>query len=129
MKTKRLMTCESPIEANIIKGRLENEGIRCFVTNENFSNLMPHYNRILGSGAELMIDQDDYKKAVEILELNSRKEIVCPNCNSKNIKMSLGKNWFKKAVVIVISLFSSVPFNNINSTYMCKDCNIEFKNR
>lgn len=122
------MTCESPIEANIIKGRLENEGIRCFVTNENFSNLMPHYNRILGSGAEIMIDKDDYTKASEILELNSTKEVYCPNCNSNNIKISLGKNWFKKLVIIMISLFSSVPFNNINSTYWCKDCKSEFKN-
>lgn len=122
------MTCESPIEANIIKGRLENEGIRCFVTNENFSNLMPHYNRILGSGAEIMIDKDDYTKASEILELNSTKEVYCPNCNSNNIKINLGKNWIKKLVIIMISLFSSVPFNNINSTYWCKDCKSEFKN-
>ena len=129
MKTIRLMTCESPIEANIIKGRLENEGIRCFVTNENFSNLMPHYNRILGSGADLMINKEDYEKAAKILDLNSSKDVVCPNCNSSNIKISLGNNWFKKAIVIVISLFYSVPFNNINSIYLCKDCKTEFKNK
>ncbi len=123
------MTFESPIEANIVKGRLENEGIPCFVTNENFSNLMPHYNRILDSGVQLMIRQTDYQKAVEILELNKEKELLCPNCNSKNVGISLGKNWFKKIVVIFVSLLSVIPFNNISGNYLCKDCKSEFKNK
>ena len=123
------MTCESPIEANILKGRLENEGIPCFVTNENFSSLMPHFNRIFDSGAQLMIRQSDFQRAVEILELDIEKQLICPNCKSKNIKIYLGKNWFRKTLVILISLFSTVPFNNINSTYLCKDCTTEFKNK
>ncbi|MBR8534211.1 DUF2007 domain-containing protein [Carboxylicivirga sediminis] len=128
MKTIRLMTFESPVEANLVKGRLENEGIPCFVTNEHFSNLMPHYNRIMDSGVQLMIREIDYQKAVELLELNVEKELVCPQCHSTSIKMSLGKNWFKKLVLISVSLFSGVPFNNINVNYLCKNCQTEFKN-
>ncbi len=120
------MTCESAIEANIIKGRLENEGIFCFVANENFSNLMPNYNRVLDSGAQIIINQADYQKASELLKLNIEKEIICPNCQSKNINISLGKHWLKKIFFILISLFSSVPFNNINNIYYCKDCKTEF---
>ncbi len=122
------MTFDSPIEAHLVKGRLENEGIPCFVTNENFSNLMPHYNRILDSGVQLMIRETDYNKAVTLLELNKEKELVCPHCNSTNIKIFLGKNWPQKVVVIIVSLFSFVPFNNINATYLCKDCRTEFMN-
>lgn len=127
-KTVRLMTCESPVEANLIKGRLENEGIRCFITNENFSGLMPNYNNIMGAGAEIIIDKRDYEKAQELLELNKKRDLLCPHCKSSNVRMSLGKNWFRKLVVIVISLFSAVPFNNINSGYYCKDCGREFRN-
>ncbi len=126
MKTVRLITCETSIQANIIKGRLENEGIPCFITNENFSNLMPNYNRILDSGPHIMVDQNSYQKAIELLELNVTKELICPNCQSKNIKVSLGKNWLKKSFTIIISLFCSIPFNNINHVYCCKDCNTEF---
>ncbi len=122
------MTFDSPIEAHLVKGRLENEGIPCFVTNENFSNLMPHYNRILDSGVQLMIRETDYNKAVTLLELNKEKELVCPHCNSTNIKIFLGKNWPQKVVVIIVSLFSFVPFNNINATYLCRDCRTEFMN-
>lgn len=122
------MTFESPVEANLVKGRLENEGIPCFVTNEHFSTLMPHYNRILNSGIQLMIREADYERAVLLLELNKESMLVCPNCHSGNIKMSLGENWLKKLVVIVVSLFSGVPFNNINVTYLCRDCHTGFKN-
>jgi DNA-directed RNA polymerase subunit RPC12/RpoP len=126
MKSVRLLTCENPIEANIIKGRLENEGINCFLTNENFSNLMPHYNRILGAGVQIMISETDFEKAIELLEINVRKELVCPNCNSKNIKVSLGKNKAKKIFAVFLSLFSGVPFNNISSINRCADCKTEF---
>jgi len=44
------MTIDSLAEAHMIKGRLLNEGIDCFLTNENITNLMPHYNNMLGSG-------------------------------------------------------------------------------
>lgn len=121
------MTFDTSIEANIVKGRLENEGIHCFVTNENFANLMPHYNRILGAGAQIIVNRCDYEKAIEILELNIKKELICPNCNSNKIKIGLGKNKFKKIIAIFISLFGWIPFNNINNIYLCKDCGAEFK--
>ena len=127
MKIITLMTCDSAIEANIIKGRLENEGVICFVNNENFSNLMPHYDRILGAGVQIMINEKDYDKAVEILGLNVEKKAVCPNCNSTNIKIGLGKNKLKKIFTIIASLLMVIPFNNINSVYTCKDCGTEFK--
>lgn len=126
MNYVRLITCENTIEANLVKGRLENEGINCFLTNENFANLMPHYNRILGAGVQIMINETDLEKAVELLELNKNKELYCPNCNSKNVKVSLGKNKFKKIFAIILSLFSGVPFNNINSINRCADCKTEF---
>lgn len=50
MNTIRLTTCNDSFEANLIKDKLENEGIECFLTNENFTSLFPIYNGILGSG-------------------------------------------------------------------------------
>jgi hypothetical protein len=126
MKYARLLTCKNPIEANIIKGRLENEGINCFLTNENFSNLMPHFNGMLGAGVQVMIKETDFDEAIELLELNVQNELVCPNCDSRNIKITLGKNKVKKIIAIALSLFSAVPFNNINSINRCADCKTEF---
>ena len=126
MSIIRLMTCDNAIKANIIKGHLKNEGIEAFTTNENFTNLMPHYNRILNSGVQIMIFDTDYDKASEILKLNIKEEHICPNCQSKNIKFSLGKNKIRKIFVIIFSLLTTTPFNNLKSVYKCKDCQTEF---
>jgi len=120
------MTCDTAIEANLIKGRLNNEGIEAFITNENFSNLMPHYNRIMNSGIQIMISDLEYDKASEILELNNTQERICPNCQSTKIKFSLGQHKIKKIFIILISLFIATPFNNLKSVYKCQDCKSEF---
>jgi hypothetical protein len=126
MSIIRLTTCDTAVEANLIKGRLKNEDIETFITNENFSNLMPHYNRILNSGIQIMISDIDYDRASEILELNIKQEPICPNCQSVNIKFSLGKNKIRKIIVIIISLFIATPFNNLKSVNKCQDCQTEF---
>jgi hypothetical protein len=124
-----LTTCNSSIEANLIKNQLENEGIKCFLTNENFSSLMPNYAGILGSGVQVMIDENDRSKAFKIIEEQDKAiELKCPNCNSEKIAFGLGLNRVKKLFIIVLSLFMSAPIKNITNTYYCKDCKTEFKN-
>lgn len=66
----RLLTCNTAFEANLIKGRLENEGIEGFLINENITTLMPHLNPISGSGVQLMVFQKDLEKAREILSVD-----------------------------------------------------------
>jgi DNA-directed RNA polymerase subunit RPC12/RpoP len=127
MNVVRLLICDNVVEASLIKGRLENEGIYCFIINENFSTLMPHYSRMLGAGIQIMVSDKDYEQAIEVLQLNKKQENVCPNCGSNNVKIGLGRNKFKKIIAIVISVLSSIPFNNINSSFQCKDCKSEFK--
>ncbi|WP_430817624.1 DUF2007 domain-containing protein [Carboxylicivirga sp. RSCT41] len=70
------MTCDSAVEANIIKGRLENEGIECFIANDNFSNLMPKYNNIMGSGAQILIGENDLELAMQTLEMGTKKQLI-----------------------------------------------------
>ncbi len=126
MKVVRLMTCETSFEANLIKGRLENEGVDSFLTNENFSTLMPHYNRIFSSGVQVMILEKDLEKASLILSSDKKEEVICPACSSANIEVSFGKNKIKKLFFILLSLFAAVPFNNINNVYHCQECKAEF---
>lgn len=126
MSIVRLMTCDTAVEANLIKGHLKNEGIEAFITNENFSNLMPHYSRIMNSGIQIMISDMDYNKASDILELDVKHEPICPNCQSTNIKFSLGKHKIRKIFTILMSLFIFTPINNLKSVYKCRDCKTEF---
>jgi len=122
-----LTTCNTSIEANMIKGLLDSEGIECFLTNENFTTLMPGYNGMLGSGIQVMIDEAEYERATEILSKQTTEELKCPNCGSENIIFGLGEKKFKKIVVVILSALFAIPFNNIRNTYYCKDCKTEFK--
>lgn len=128
MTTTILTTCNNPIEANLIKGMLENNEIKCFLTNENFSTLMPHYTDIMGAGVQIIIDEKDMPKAKELLLSQSKgNALVCPDCGSANVSFGLGSNWIKKILAVLFSLVIWIPFGNIRSTYYCQDCKTEFK--
>lgn len=128
MATIRLTTCSNTIDANMIKNILENEGISCFLTNENFTSLMPGYNGMLGSGIQIMIDEKDFENAKKLIENQENTDVIkCPNCNSDNVVFGLGEKKFKKAIVIILSALFAIPFNNIRNTYYCRDCKTEFK--
>jgi hypothetical protein len=130
MKTVRLMTSDNLTEAHLIKGRLLNEGIDCFLTNENFTNLMPLYNNMLGSGIQIIINENDIDRARAILKDKiepNNKVLVCPNCGSENIGLGLGKRKAFKIFNIIIALLSFFPIGNLKPVYYCKDCKTEIK--
>lgn len=129
METVRLLTCDNSQEAALIKGRLENEGVRCFTTNENFTTLMPNLNGMLGAGVQLMVFKYDYNRVYHLLELgNSKSDVIhCPNCNSSNVRFGLGHNKIGKIAAVILSVLAFVPFNNIKKNFSCSDCQSEFK--
>jgi len=128
MTTILLTTCNSSFEANLMKGVLETNGINCFLTNENFSNLMPHYNGMMGAGIQIMIDENDLGKAQELLIPTSKGNgIICPDCSSSDVQFGLGTNKIKKIFVVLISLLAFIPFGNIRNIYYCRNCKTEFK--
>ncbi|MCF8302511.1 MAG: DUF2007 domain-containing protein [Bacteroidales bacterium] len=60
--------CNSVPEAHMLKGKLENEGVSCFLTNENISTLLPFSNSMLGTGIQVNVNTGDEEKALQILE-------------------------------------------------------------
>lgn len=128
MSIVRLTTCNSIVEANMLKYTLENENVECFLTNNNFTTLMPGYNGILGAGIQIMIEEKDIEKANKLLNIEVDTEIVkCPNCHSENIGFGLGANSVRKVFVAILSALISTPMGNIRNTYYCKDCKQDFK--
>lgn len=129
MKTIRLITCDNLSEAYLIKDRLINEGIDCFVTNENFTNLMPIYNGMMGAGIQIMVKEIDLDNARKIIndKLNpSKTNLTCPNCNSDQIKIGIGKNKNLILTNIFLTILTAIPFGNIKPKYFCKSCQQEF---
>ncbi|MCF8308660.1 MAG: DUF2007 domain-containing protein [Bacteroidales bacterium] len=66
-KTVRLMTCNSVPEAHMIKGRLNNMGIDCFLKNEESTNMLPMFNNMVGGGVQVMVFEKDLDQATEII--------------------------------------------------------------
>jgi len=128
VSAKRLITIDSLTEAHILKGRLLNEGIDCFLTNENFTNLMPLYNNMLGSGIQIFVNEEDFEKARVLLKDRIEPDnlnLVCHNCGSKNIRLGIGKGKIFKFLNIIIAVLAVIPMGNLKPKYYCADCKSE----
>jgi hypothetical protein len=68
MQIIRLKSCSNAFEAKMLKDILDNEGIECFLTNENFTSVFPVFNGMYGTGIQLMIKEEDYEKASKLIE-------------------------------------------------------------
>lgn len=123
-----LKTCTDAIEANLIRTKLESEGITCFLINENFTNLMPHFHNMLGSGVIIKVTDIDYPQAKKLLDefWPDAKTPVCPHCGSENLQYGLGRKKAKAWLLILVSILSFIPFNNIKPHHICKTCGSEF---
>lgn len=61
-----LETYTSDVEANIVRARLESEGIPCMLTNETFSSIYPLTMNSIGA-IRLMIFEKDLERARLVL--------------------------------------------------------------
>ncbi|HPX04768.1 MAG TPA: DUF2007 domain-containing protein [Tenuifilaceae bacterium] len=66
-----LCSATYPSELYVLKGRLESEGISCFISNENVIAVHPFFSNAVG-GARLMVSTDDYPHALTIYN-----EFIC----------------------------------------------------
>lgn len=129
MSIERLLTVPTSQEATSIQNRLENAGIESFVTNENFSNLMPIYYGMLGSGIQIMIEDSFEVTAKEVLPdyfSIPDEPVQCPKCHSKKIGYGFGKSKIRKSFIVLFSLLVANPFGNIQTSRHCKECVQEF---
>ncbi|MCY7309882.1 MAG: DUF2007 domain-containing protein [Chitinophagaceae bacterium] len=77
------------IEAHIAKGVLEEEGISCWLKDENTVTIDPILTNAVG-GIKIMVAKEDAEKAWEILtqlKKEQRLAVVCPASGSHNIEL------------------------------------------
>lgn len=119
-------------EAQIIKGRLEAEGIDVFLQDHLTIDTDPLISNAIG-GVKLKVLTKDKKKALSIIEEISKyaldekgDAILCSNCNSSNVALYSTIKDFKSLMAFLIGfLFGSLPFHT-RYKYRCEDCNTEF---
>lgn len=141
-------TYYNPIEASIIKERLIDSGIRCFLTDENTITVNPLYNQALG-GVRLHLFERDVAVARSILQdedvqIPLEKEVaefdeepieipeesksaeVCPRCGSQDVGyVQATKNRFGIFTTVISILLMVYPFR-VKKTHHCFNCEHEF---
>lgn len=130
MKTVKLITCNDAMQAHILQGALENEGIESVLHNENFSSL---YRNCVNSiaGVDILVIEEDYEKAVQVLKDNEswpEELTLCPYCGTPDIKMVLKKGKRLRAIGAIISaiFMGMVLLGNKSWEYTCRRCHKNF---
>jgi len=129
-----LKTFDNPIDAHLMRAKLESENIVCFLFDEHTVGMNPLYNVTLG-GIKLKINKSDIEKATEIIDQVSKtpstnevgEVIRCPNCKSEDLYSGFKSMRGGKGVLSAIIAFLFMVFPIFYKTvYKCKTCGKEF---
>jgi hypothetical protein len=102
-KEEEIVTFETyydPMLAQIVRARLEDNGIPCFVTDENLGTLYPAYNAAIGGiklkvfardleKSRAIIAEDDTQKMDDLTDEEIENSVICPFCGSTNVQYGL----------------------------------------
>ena len=116
------------IDAHIQLGRLQEEGIDCWLRDESIVTIDPLLTNAIG-GIKLMVAENDLQKSLELLNTfraERKAKTVCPKCGSHNVEfVSTPRkpgNW--ASVIIGVFITSFAP--PVEKVYHCFDCTHEF---
>jgi len=118
---------ENAIDANIIKTKLDANGIPCFLTEENLANLYPAQSFLL-FGVRLHIFDKDKERASEILQenfLSVHETTKCPRCQSDKVEVEYTRKVTPRIITILVGLLLIIGFP-LRKVYRCQDCEHEF---
>lgn len=136
-------TYYNPIEANIIKTRLEDSDFSCFLADENVSTIQPLYNQAIGGVKLIVFERDveainallaeDHSEAVgEYTDEDADIEeevspVLCINCGSKNVGYGMATDKKHSIWATILAFLTLTTPIQANKCYHCYDCGHEFE--
>lgn len=137
-RTTVYSTYYNPIEANIIRARLEDSGFACFLADENVATINPLYNQAIG-GVKLIVFEKDVDEinlllgADQVLYIDQENEVsesssqtICSNCGSSDVGYGMAtKKQFTWWVKLLALLTITYPIK-ANKCHHCYNCGHEF---
>lgn len=115
------------IDANIIMGRLEEEGINCWLKDENTVTIDPILTNAVG-GIKLMVPESQAQRAFELLRQFKNEQsaaLKCLRCGSSNIDMvstpRKASNWIGAIFGFLFGNYAMA----VDKVYHCFDCGYE----
>ncbi|NNK83431.1 MAG: DUF2007 domain-containing protein [Flavobacteriaceae bacterium] len=129
---KTIARYEYSSEAQIIKGRLEADGIKVFLSDNLTIDTDPLVSNAIG-GVKLKVLTEDARKAKEILSAIQKyslddegKLVQCPNCKSQHVQLFSTIKDLKSFFAFFFGVIFSVFPLYTRHKYRCEDCNTEF---
>lgn len=122
---------ENPIDANIVKSKLDAHGIPCFLTEENMASLYPGASSLMNFNVRLHLFAYDIERARNIMEenhlvLDDESTTKCPQCKSRKVERDFPKKFSLTLASTLNLLFFGVFFPH-KKIFRCLDCEFEFK--
>lgn len=116
------------IDANLRLMHLQEQGINCWLKDENTVTIDPILTNAIG-GIKLMVHKAQAERAAELLRIMSNKEHLsapCPRCHSLNVEYIVSNrkaaNWLSAVTTFILGDFAMAPYK----VYHCFDCGTEF---
>jgi len=128
MKFITIKSFDNPVEANIVKAKLEDSGIPCFLKDENIVAINPLYANATG-GIKLQINEKFRFLALEILGLTEQsyeQSLVCPACGSDRVHFVSSSKSLKNLFSFILSLATTTYPIFLKKVYKCDSCGKEF---
>jgi ribosomal protein L37AE/L43A len=123
-----LESFDNYIDAHIAFGRMEEEGIRCWLKDENTVTVTPFFNNAVG-GIKLMVDKEQQEQAKNLLiqfQQEKKSKLACPNCGSHDIELIPSKKTLNLLGAIATWFTGSYAISTEN-IWHCYHCSKEFK--
>jgi len=124
-----LQSFNNYIDAHLLMGRLESEGVECWLQDENTVTINPVWTNAVG-GIKLMVKREDFVRASEIFtetENNRKHAVECPVCKRHNVELvstpRKTSNWIS-AIFGFLFVSYAMPADKV---YHCFDCGHEFE--
>lgn len=127
MEFSLLRSYDNYVSAHIVMGRLEEDGIRCWLKDENTVTIDPVLTHAVG-GIKLMVDARQKERAVEILRVldnEAKKTTPCPQCGSLNVDFVSTPRKASNWASVVVGFFTGYAIP-VDKRYHCFDCGNEY---
>lgn len=130
-----LKVFDNPVDAHILRTKLESEGIPCYLFDENIIGVNPLLNMAIG-GIKLNVSSADLERALEILAEsdiatltdNENEAIQCPECGSTAIDNAYNDSRNLKSILSTMLSFLTFTYPiYVNKSYQCKNCEHSFR--
>lgn len=121
-----LKTFENYFSANIILGRLQQEGVQCYLKDEYTVTIDPILSNAIG-GIKLVVAAPDVPLANMLLknfEEEYLRSVECPKCGGHDINLISKPGAGNFITAILTWLFSSYAIAP-NQLYQCQQCGYE----